>query len=356
LIKRISLHEFSCFGDLNIDFSNNINIFCGKNGIGKTHILKTLYSITKSLDEIRIKKADPLSQILSKEKSNDILVNKFINVYRTEKIGRLVRRKQGRNKATIKLTMTNNEIIELAFSRQSVNKVILSDDLRNKIENIRPVYIPPKEIISATENFSQLYDEYHIAFEETYADLAKLLLSPIRKGKNTAKQNTLKNLSEQVIQGKVILKDDKFYLKSPGEGELEMGLVAEGYRKWATIIQLIQNGILTKNSLLFWDEPESNINPMLIKPTVDLLIKLAEMGVQIFISTHSYFLLQEFELYQSVNRKNAKKMDINIYSLYKKNDDILCEVSKKASELENNVIYDEFENLYNREQEIFYED
>ena len=34
-----------------------------------------------------------------------------------------------------------------------------------------PVYIPPKEIISATENFGSLYSDYHIAFEETYYDL-----------------------------------------------------------------------------------------------------------------------------------------------------------------------------------------
>ncbi len=39
-----------------------------------------------------------------------------------------------------------------------------------------------------------------------------------------------------------------------------MGLVSEGYRKMATIMYLILSGSLTKDSILFWDEPETNMN------------------------------------------------------------------------------------------------
>ena len=133
-----------------------------------------------------------------------------------------------------------------------------------------------------------------------------------------------------------------------------MGLLAEGHKKWATILQLVQNGILTENSLLFWDEPESNINPSLIEPTVDLLITLAQLGVQIFISTHSYFLLQELELYcKSKNKKN--KMIVNFFSLYQEGENTLCEEAELPSSLDNNAIYDEFINLYKKEEEQFYE-
>ena len=47
-------------------------------------------------------------------------------------------------------------------------------------------YIPPKEIISSTENFVSLYADYRIAFEETYYDLARLLECPLKRGANTA--------------------------------------------------------------------------------------------------------------------------------------------------------------------------
>ena len=52
---------------------------------------------------------------------------------------------------------------------------------REKVKPIDPVYLPPKEMISATEHFQSLYEEYHIDFEEMYYDLTKLLDKPLKK-------------------------------------------------------------------------------------------------------------------------------------------------------------------------------
>ena len=75
-----------------------------------------------------------------------------------------------------------------------------------------------------------------------------------------------------------------------------MGLVSEGYRKLATIIYLITSGSLDKNSVLFWDEPETNMNPRMIKYIVEAVAELAKMGVQVFITTHDYFLMCDKEV------------------------------------------------------------
>ena len=48
-----------------------------------------------------------------------------------------------------------------------------------------------------------------------------------------------------------------------------MGLVSEGYRKLATIMYLILSGSLSKNAILFWDEPETNMNPKMIQPMTE---------------------------------------------------------------------------------------
>lgn len=88
-----------------------------------------------------------------------------------------------------------------------------------------------------------------------------------------------------------------------GKGEFEMGLVSEGYRKLATIIYLISSGSLNENSILFWDEPETNMNPMMIKPIAEAVAKLAEMGVQVFITTHDYFVQQSFNLLSAYRRR-----------------------------------------------------
>lgn len=93
---------------------------------------------------------------------------------------------------------------------------------------------------------------------------------------------------EQIIAGKVTLENQKFYLKTQGVvGNIEMGLLAECYRKISTLLQLISNESLSENTILFWDEPEANINPRMIPALKDMLVALAKMGVQIFITTHS---------------------------------------------------------------------
>ena len=57
-----------------------------------------------------------------------------------------------------------------------------------------------------------------------------------------------------------------------------MGLVSEGYRKLATILYLISSGSLNKNSILFWDEPETNMNPKMAKSIVEAIVELAKNG------------------------------------------------------------------------------
>ena len=59
---------------------------------------------------------------------------------------------------------------------------------------------------------------------------------------------------------------------------------------------MIQNETLARGSVLFWDEPEANLNPKLSKVVVEIILALQKMGVQIFLTTHDYVLLKEFEL------------------------------------------------------------
>ena len=100
---------------------------------------------------------------------------------------------------------------------------------------VSTVYIPPKEIISSTENFASLYADYHIAFEETYYDLARLLERPLRRDV-TAEDNAVLKSFETILDGRIIQKDKTFYLQKEDGVDYEMGLVSEGYRKLATIM------------------------------------------------------------------------------------------------------------------------
>ena len=92
--------------------------------------------------------------------------------------------------------------------------------------------------------------------------------------------------------------------------KLEFSFEAEGLRKFALLWKLIRNGLLEKDSVLIWDEPESNLNPELIPVLVDVLLELQRSGVQIFIATHSYNLAKYFEV------KREKDDNVIFHSLY----------------------------------------
>ena len=69
------------------------------------------------------------------------------------------------------------------------------------------------------------------------------------------------------------------------------------FRSLATLIYLIRHGaIAEKGETLFWDEPESNLNPSYIRWVAKALHWLAQAGLQVIVATHSLFFLRELEI------------------------------------------------------------
>lgn len=350
-IDSLHMENFMVFDSLDTRFSPQINVIFGENSTGKTALIKMIYSVTKSLSDVNNGRGD-----VTAEKIENALIAKMAGVFMPENevIGRLVYRQQRSNRAEISMKLSNQDTVQIGFGNRQKKNIDLSVDVNKKIDKYVPIFIPPKEFISSTANFTSLYEEYHIAMEETYYDLAKLLLKPLKKGPNTKEQNTVLSSFYNIINGDVVQKDNKFFLKVHGVGEFEMGLVSEGYRKLSTLIYLILSGSLDKNAILFWDEPESNMNPKMISHVTAALVELAKMGVQVFITTHSYFVQQSFNLLAEYPKETKNKVDIQFMSLYKEEETgkVLCETGKNLSDIEHNAVMEEFDAIYDREQEL----
>ncbi|MCI5884493.1 MAG: AAA family ATPase [Eubacterium sp.] len=352
-IKKLTLNNFMVFENAEMEWSDNINIICGENSTGKTTLLKVMYSLIKPLSNVN-------KGTLSKEMEEQIFVKKIQGVFRPDemKIGRLVSRKQGSNRTEFSVDLEKRDRISVAFGNRQENHADIRIEQNGSIKKYDVIYIPTKEMISTVEHFVSLYDEYHIDFEEMYYDLAKLLDRPLSKGPNTTEQNQVLSSLEDIMKGQIVQKNKKFYFKIRGEGEFEMGLLSDGYRKLSMIIYMILSGSLNKNTILFWDEPETNMNPKMIRPIVQVMITLAQMGVQIFVSTHDYFIQQEFNMFAAYPELNPAKMDVRFISLYRdeKTHDINYEMKNTASDLTHNAIMQEFDAMYDREQRIIYGD
>ena len=352
-VKKLTLNNFMLFERAEIDWGKNINVICGENSTGKTTLLKVMYSVLKPLSKGN-------KEAINREMEEQLFVNKLQGVFRPDgmKIGRLVSRKQGSNRTDFEVLLDKNQKIAIGFGTRQENHADIKIDASKFSGTYDVIYIPTKEMISTTEHFASLYEEYHIDFEEMYYDLAKLLDRPLSKGPNTNEQNEVLKSFEEIMKGQIVQRDKKFYLKVRGEGEFEMGLLSDGYRKLAMIVYLILSGSMNKNTILFWDEPETNMNPKTIRPIVQALVALAKMGVQIFVTTHDYFVQQEFNMLTVYPELNPECLDIRFMSLYRDGEmnDVKYELEKTASDLKHNAIMQEFDAMYDREQEFIYGD
>ncbi|MDC9621106.1 AAA family ATPase [Xenorhabdus sp. XENO-7] len=321
MFNTLKLANFGAFKQAEFEFSSGINVFIGENGTGKTHLMKILYCLQQQ------------------GRDSDSLKKKLANVFRPSggNVSRLVTRKKGSTSASINLEDSSGQTLILEFDNTRHNRFIVEGklDLPNE-----PVFIPAKEVLSFAPGFISLYDKYELAFEEIYYDIIKQAYLPTRKGMPLRDEQPLLELIRKTVGGRVSLKGEEFQLTS-GNSKLEISLVAEGHRKLALIWQLIHNGSLFSNNTLFWDEPEANLNPSLMQNVANILVMLAERGVQVFVATHNYAFLKELEF-----AKHNSEL-IRYFALEKtKHDGVVSHMFEHYKDASPNKIADEYLRLY----------
>ena len=332
-VKKIELENFTVFEKLDLELSKGINIFIGENATGKTHLMKLIYSGCKA--------ADPKVSFSQK----------IVNTFKPDeyKLNRLTSRKKGTQSSKVKIVASRNEVcksLSIKFDEKT-NKwdalVENEQSWENLLGNLESTFIPAKEILSNSYNIISANEKNNVEFDDTYIDIIHSAKVDISEGKDNELKHLLPKL-EKIMDGKVFFDSmkDKFYV-SKNKSKMEFNLVAEGIRKIALLWQLINNGVLKRDSVLFWDEPEANINPIHIPFIVDMLLEFQKNGVQIFISTHDYTLSKYFDI------KSKEEGVVKFHSLYKTIEGIKCESSDKFKNLENNTIRDIFIQLYQDE-------
>lgn len=310
MLKSATFQSFTTVPNGVWQFAEGLNVIVGENGVGKSHVLKALYAMLK----VQAGRPEDLTKVLLERAYAD----KLLRVMRPESLGRLVKRKQGRDRCEIRLSMKSPKASsEIGFATNAKTQV----DVKRLPEvalDLSPVYLPTRELITLCPWFLSLYDNYHLEFEETWRDTVSLLGAPSVKGPRERRAAQLLQPLEEALGGKVVMdaKSGRFYLQVPGEGLMEMPLVAEGLRKFAMLARLISTGSLLDKGYLFWDEPETNLNPKLVRIVARSIIHLASQGIQVFVATHSLFLLREFEIELDARAKQKSAVPTRFFGLH----------------------------------------
>jgi AAA15 family ATPase/GTPase len=345
MIKHLKLKNFTVFKEADLEFSPGLNVIIGENGTGKTHLLKLGYLLSNTWQK-------------SNGNIDSYLSERIRHIFRADKIGSLtttgsedgvsqvVAKCGPQGTSLIRSPAIYNAELSIFFTNRSKENFKSTNDTASySIQHSddtktskKAIYIPSKEMISWFEGFIALYEKREVSFDETYKDLAvNLALQKLKKTPPLLK-NALDVLVADV-GGTLELDGGKFFLISKGSKRTEVNLVAEGVRKLATLLRLIENGSLEIGDTLFWDEPESNLNSKLVKDVALVLIFLCRNGIQVVIGTHSLFLLREIEIL--TNKKQFKDIPQRYFALGKQEDSVIVQQGNAVDDINPFVMLDE---------------
>ena len=320
-----------------------INLVIGPNDTGKSHLLKMLYAIARSVQEYtaRIESDRP--------EWRDVLAEKLLWTFQppSSRLGELVHRSASAQ-GSLKLAATLcNEIYGFEIPPTAGRS---SGDFRQVTEEVRPqpglraLFIPPKEVLTSLDAIAAVREQLkRFGFDDTYYDLVVALRGePIQGDLPESFSRVLSDL-ESLLTGQIETEHGRFLFRR-AQDRFEMPQVAEGIKKIGIFARLIQNGSLRRNSILFIDEPETNLHPRAARALVHMLHDLSLAGVQIYAATHSYFFLKQFEL---VARRHATP--VCLCSLSRAGGAIEAQFSDLSAGMPQNPIVDEALGLYDED-------
>ena len=329
-LAKVKLTNFTAFRQLEVEFSPGINALVGENGTGKTHLLKVCYA------------ACALTQ------PGDLFADKLLRVFLPSggDAGRLVRASAGNGLGSVEVFRPGCSVA--ATISKDVETVVSAAETGFREWQNSPlpsVYIPANELLAAAPGFLARYAAGEVQCAEVAADiLRRAYLPPWPAPPDDCRQPLLTAL-EKAIGGPVAVKGEEFFIAGK-HSRLEFSLLAAGIRKLALLWLLIRNGSLSDGSVLFWDEPETNLNPKLYGVLIQTLLELQRAGVQIFLATHDYVILKELDL----RLKDTDQVAYHV--LYRdETEEIACNTTGHYLGIRPNAIMDTFTDLYDREIE-----
>ena len=323
--RQWRIKDSSCNADANsgettltdafqLEFGGGINVIIGENGVGKTSLLKMIYAATQwSNANVNTGKTKDLLHYFSSNLTDSTELKNFDS-------------KEGY--CYYKVTDGVHEF-EYSLSHEGIFNYKQWSGL-----NIQSVMIPTTEMLSHSRSFLALNEKFNMPFDGTQVDIIVNASLPETRKIPDNMEAILKKISD-TIDGTIVFENDIFYVLKKDGRKTEFSLEAEGLRKLGLLWKLIRNGLLEKDTILLWDEPEANLNPELYPLVAEILLELQKNGVQIFIATHSY----NFAKYLEIRRE--KKEQVIFHNLYKASSEIPKELK------------DIFEDTNHREDEIY---
>ncbi len=303
MIKEIAISHFMAHTELVCTDIPPINIVIGRNDTGKTGLLKLLYATAKALEIYSLKKKSSEVSVSFKKELAEKIQDTFMP--RQNRLGDLVQR-GGKDKLEVNIVFDvpgnrGREKIYFSFGEKTestiTNCIELVDTLPEK--GMNALFIPAKEVLTAFNDIRAIRESFYgRGFDDTYLDLIKALSLESTPGKISTELSSVNKDLAELFEGKIEQtgQQDQPFIFKKGNQQFAMHQTAEGIKKIGILTTLITNRQLKKGTILFMDEPETAFHPNAIRQLVEMLVAMSRGGVQIFLASHSYFVLKQLAL------------------------------------------------------------
>ncbi|QDS92476.1 DNA replication and repair protein RecF [Roseimaritima multifibrata] len=371
MIDKLNIANLTTMGEVELDLSPKMNVIIGSNGLGKTHLLKAGYGLACAKSKLVVGSDEPNKTVARDISNNLVRIFKPAN----DRLGRMARF-GARDETYINALYADGESLEVRFSSRDTYATVHRERPSSAAMG-KPVFIPTKEVLSFLDGTtSEDADDstLDLIFDATYRDLLDSLSQPAPDEISDRLNNdprfghvfpeiaeavggkfSMVNRKMRFIPG---IYDDRRVKEQKDLGilretvfkkatfeELSGHMTAEGFRKIGVLQHLLANQSLDPgvSGPLFWDEPECNMNPRLMRMLVDVLLVLTRSNQQVIIATHDYFMLKWIDLLTDRTQGDH----VRFHSLHRAEEN--CGVRVSATEdyrkIEPNPIADTFDEL-----------
>ena len=349
MINRIDLKNFGPLSNFHWRNLGPINLIVGGNGAGKTFLLKAIYCTMRTLEQYK--------RGNDQRTAAEILREKLYWTFQPDKIGDLVTK--GADGALSSTVQFDRRDFTYSFGKNTTIR-ILSLETHVSPRTSNSIFLPTKEVLSLHQIILKSREQDKVfGFDDTYLDLARAL----RQGESgpaaffQPQDNHLDFVGEpdldytefaeslQSLEGMLggrVESSDRWQFKT-GNQKFPIGVTSEGIKKIAILDTLLGNGYLDTNSIVLIDEPESALHPVAISDLLDIVAVLAELGIQFFLASDSYFVLKKLYLI-------AQKKSLSIPVISGHDDQWIPENLKDG--MPENSIIDESIRLYMEEVDL----
>lgn len=303
MLQDFELKNYGPINEVHGKRLGKINLILGKNGTGKTFLLKALYSVLRSHEES--------NRGNSNQDFSEVLSDKLYWTFQTEKIGDIVTKGDGKKLSTT-ITLEDESSLFFSFGKDTSVKVANIENNLTKRES-NSIFLPPKEVLSLIDVIykSAVIDKL-FGFDATYVDLVKALKIPTQKGRNLDAFASSRKQLEKMFSGKVEFDvKGQSWIYKKGNSKYSIMTTAEGIKKVAILDTLLGNRYLDKDSIVFIDEPESALHPTAIVELLDIIYVLSQAGIQFFLATHSYYVIKKLLLIANKNQMHIPTLMAN---------------------------------------------